>query len=291
MRSTRRSWRSRRRGYPDETLSHELRTPNVALRIYISTVSFAGAMRSSTKYSTRGSAGIARAARCCGSGTSGRRADRGRTPASRAAVDVALHRARRLRSSFSSTFQIAWCTVRPCGLCSSAASRHVERLRRRARSRARCRPSARRARQSCGFAAISRRQRSSNRCGVSLLLRSSALEPIERQVGALGRDARSSRSQAASAPLRGRPGMSRTSPRLRYAGVVSGSRSIADWKCRAASSAIAAPAAPRVPSSFSRNARIAWLRGCVSGPLSATSCLRMRCASAHWCCSSCSFCR
>ena len=51
----------------------------------------------------------------------------------------------------------------------------------------RCRASARRARQSCGFAATIRRHRSTNRCGVPTVC-DAVLQPIECEVGAFGRD-------------------------------------------------------------------------------------------------------
>ena len=70
--------------------------------------------------SSRGSAGTARAARCCGSGSAGRRADRGRRPRA-ASGRCSDRRATAGYRSWPSARQIAWWMLSACGFCTSAA--------------------------------------------------------------------------------------------------------------------------------------------------------------------------
>ena len=75
---------------------------------------------------------------------------------------------------------------------------------------------------------MKRRHCSSNRCGVPCCV-VEALEPLQREMGALGADLDQllpggHRARAVS------PACSRTSPRFRYAGVVAESSAIADSK-------------------------------------------------------------
>ena len=103
--------------------------------------------------STRGSAGTARAARCCGSGSAGRRAGRGRRPrrASARCSGRPAAAAGRARERLPDRL-----VQRPARAGCGRALRTAARAPRRAcPARRGGAPSASRARQSCGFAAIS----------------------------------------------------------------------------------------------------------------------------------------
>ena len=93
------------------------------------------------------------------------------------------------------------------------------------RCAARWRDSASRARQSCGFSSISRRHSRVNRSGCPGA-DGQRFEPIEREVGAIGRDLDRASPRSPPPPARC-PSATRTSPRFRYAGTARASRSIA----------------------------------------------------------------
>ena len=169
--------------------------------------------------SIRGSAGTATAARCCGSGTCTQTCgSRKNTDAARR-LDVALHER-------AIEVQLAAGRPRPPGARSGRAG--CVRAPRPAGSNASAsrRPAGQVAAERQAGAPVLRIRGDQPPAALLELLRRALLvveplEPVEGEIGALGR-ARRSAGPRRHRRRRGRPAIRRTSPRLRYAGAVRG---------------------------------------------------------------------